>query len=153
MKPRVALSFIQTISSHLGLQRLCLKENLICATVIRICGVLFCNWCINDVSKVLYLYIWCAFLIGAEADGALDKARKHKKRQLEDTLNLVLKKRKVTWIFYAFMDNVKKIVSSFCQAVLNVGSYYCQSYEYDLAVSAPQSCIRLRVQMICASSC
>ncbi|KAF3454136.1 hypothetical protein FNV43_RR04583 [Rhamnella rubrinervis] len=29
-----------------------------------------------------------------EADGALDKARKHKKRQLEDTLNLVLKKRK-----------------------------------------------------------
>ncbi|KAF8390302.1 hypothetical protein HHK36_024827 [Tetracentron sinense] len=32
--------------------------------------------------------------ISAEADGALDKARKHKKRQLEDTLNLVLKKRK-----------------------------------------------------------
>lgn len=31
----------------------------------------------------------------AEAEGALDKARKHKKRQLEDTLNLVLKKRKV----------------------------------------------------------
>lgn len=31
----------------------------------------------------------------AEADGALDKARKHKKRQLEDTLSLVLKKRKV----------------------------------------------------------
>ncbi|PIA40235.1 hypothetical protein AQUCO_02500141v1 [Aquilegia coerulea] len=30
----------------------------------------------------------------AEADGALDKARKHKKRQLEDTLNLVYKKRK-----------------------------------------------------------
>lgn len=30
-----------------------------------------------------------------EADGALDKARKHKKRQLEDTLNMVLKKRKV----------------------------------------------------------
>ncbi|CAL5444736.1 unnamed protein product [Camellia sinensis] len=30
-----------------------------------------------------------------KADGALDKARKHKKRQLEDTLNLVLKKRKV----------------------------------------------------------
>lgn len=29
-----------------------------------------------------------------KADGALDKARKHKKRQLEDTLNLVLKKRK-----------------------------------------------------------
>ncbi|KAF6145173.1 hypothetical protein GIB67_020364 [Kingdonia uniflora] len=29
-----------------------------------------------------------------EADGALDKARKHKKRQLEDTLNLVMKKRK-----------------------------------------------------------
>ncbi|XP_024526121.1 WW domain-binding protein 11 [Selaginella moellendorffii] len=29
-----------------------------------------------------------------EADGALDKTRRHKKRQLEDTLNLVLKKRK-----------------------------------------------------------
>ncbi|VAH30313.1 unnamed protein product [Triticum turgidum subsp. durum] len=29
-----------------------------------------------------------------EADGALDKARKHKKRQLEDTYNLVVKKRK-----------------------------------------------------------
>lgn len=29
-----------------------------------------------------------------KADGALDKARKHKKRQLEDTLNLVLKKRR-----------------------------------------------------------
>lgn len=33
--------------------------------------------------------------LNAEAEGALDKARKHKKRQLEDTLNLVLKKRKV----------------------------------------------------------
>lgn len=32
----------------------------------------------------------------AEADGALDKTRRHKKRQLEDTLNLVLKKRKVS---------------------------------------------------------
>ncbi|KAA8542366.1 hypothetical protein F0562_023498 [Nyssa sinensis] len=29
-----------------------------------------------------------------EADGALDKARKHKRRRLEDTLNLFLKKRK-----------------------------------------------------------
>ncbi|KAJ6839588.1 basic proline-rich protein [Iris pallida] len=29
-----------------------------------------------------------------KADGALDKARKHKKRQLEDTLNMVIKKRK-----------------------------------------------------------
>ncbi|KAG4191036.1 hypothetical protein ERO13_A07G065700v2 [Gossypium hirsutum] len=29
-----------------------------------------------------------------KAEGALDKARKHRKRQLEDTLNLVLKKRK-----------------------------------------------------------
>ncbi|WJX95447.1 Protein EARLY FLOWERING 5 [Trifolium repens] len=29
-----------------------------------------------------------------KADGALDKARKHKKRQLEDSLNLVMKKRK-----------------------------------------------------------
>lgn len=36
----------------------------------------------------------------AEADGALDKARKHKKRQLEDTLNLVLKKRKVFYFIY-----------------------------------------------------
>lgn len=32
----------------------------------------------------------------AEADGALDKTRRHKKRQLEDTLHLVMKKRKVT---------------------------------------------------------
>ncbi|KAG5516743.1 hypothetical protein RHGRI_005397 [Rhododendron griersonianum] len=31
----------------------------------------------------------------AEADGALDKARKDEKRHLEDTLNLLLKKRKV----------------------------------------------------------
>jgi hypothetical protein len=31
----------------------------------------------------------------AEADGALDKTRRHKKRQLEDTLHLVMKKRKV----------------------------------------------------------
>lgn len=38
----------------------------------------------------------CSILIGAEADGALDKARKDKKRQLEDTLNLVIKKRKVS---------------------------------------------------------
>lgn len=37
----------------------------------------------------------CFLLIFAEADGALDKARKHKKRQLEDTLNLVIKKRRV----------------------------------------------------------
>ncbi|TVU41335.1 hypothetical protein EJB05_14842 [Eragrostis curvula] len=29
-----------------------------------------------------------------KADGALDKARKHKKRQLEDTYNLIIKKRK-----------------------------------------------------------
>ncbi|KAJ6374427.1 hypothetical protein OIU78_030031, partial [Salix suchowensis] len=29
-----------------------------------------------------------------KADGALDKARKHKKRQLEDTLSLVIKKRR-----------------------------------------------------------
>ena len=35
-------------------------------------------------------------MVDAEADGALDKARKHKKRQLEDTLNLVVKKRKVS---------------------------------------------------------
>ncbi|KAL6493593.1 Protein EARLY FLOWERING 5 [Orobanche gracilis] len=30
-----------------------------------------------------------------KANGVLDKARKHKRRQLEDTLNLVMKKRKV----------------------------------------------------------
>ncbi|XP_010546044.1 PREDICTED: WW domain-binding protein 11 isoform X2 [Tarenaya hassleriana] len=30
----------------------------------------------------------------SKAEGALDKARKHKKRQLEDTLNMVMKKRK-----------------------------------------------------------
>lgn len=35
-----------------------------------------------------------AKLEAMKAEGALDKARKHKKRQLEDTLNLVLKKRK-----------------------------------------------------------
>lgn len=39
-------------------------------------------------------------LICAEADGALDKARKHKKRQLEDTLNLVMKKRKASFSFH-----------------------------------------------------
>lgn len=39
------------------------------------------------------------FVNFAEADGALDKARKHKKRQLEDTLNLVIKKREVTLKF------------------------------------------------------
>jgi hypothetical protein len=37
------------------------------------------------------------YFVGAEADGALDKARKHKKRQLEDTYNLIVKKRKVFW--------------------------------------------------------
>lgn len=41
-------------------------------------------------SEVLIILVICT-----EADGALDKARKHKKRQLEDTLNLVMKKRKV----------------------------------------------------------
>lgn len=44
-----------------------------------------------------------AWLPGVEADGALDKARKHKKRQLEDTLNLVLKKRKVIVAFRNFL--------------------------------------------------
>ena len=39
--------------------------------------------------------MWWYVFSGAEADGALDKARKHKKRQLQDTLSLVLKKRKV----------------------------------------------------------
>lgn len=34
----------------------------------------------------------------AEADGALDKTRRHKKRQLEDTLHLVMKKRKVAQV-------------------------------------------------------
>jgi hypothetical protein len=42
-------------------------------------------------------------LIVAEADGALDKARKHKKRQLQDTLSLVLKKRRVMIIMPYFL--------------------------------------------------
>lgn len=41
-------------------------------------------------------------LFVAEADGALDKARKHKKRQLQDTLNLVVKKRRVI-AYYVFL--------------------------------------------------
>jgi hypothetical protein len=44
----------------------------------------------------------CALFVVAEADGALDKARKHKKRQLEDTLNRVIKKQKVTTHTYLF---------------------------------------------------
>ena len=39
----------------------------------------------------------------AEADGALDKARKHKKRQLQDTLNLVIKKRRVRTYYVFFV--------------------------------------------------
>ena len=42
-------------------------------------------------------------LMVAEADGALDKARKHKKRQLEDTLSLVIKKRRVMVIMPFFL--------------------------------------------------
>ncbi|CAI0549430.1 unnamed protein product [Linum tenue] len=38
-----------------------------------------------------------------KADGALDKARKHKKRQLEDTLTLVMKKRKDTYTAIKFI--------------------------------------------------
>ena len=45
----------------------------------------------------------CMLLIDAEADGALDKARKHKKRQLEDTLSLVIKKRRVMVIMPFFL--------------------------------------------------
>ncbi|THG18027.1 hypothetical protein TEA_013524 [Camellia sinensis var. sinensis] len=41
-----------------------------------------------------------------KADGALDKARKHKKRQLEDTLNLVMKKRKK----YLVLRNIDKLI-------------------------------------------
>ena len=48
------------------------------------------------------IYMIC--FLGTEADGALDKARKHKKRQLEDTLNLVMKKRKVTWVFRSWKN-------------------------------------------------
>jgi hypothetical protein len=40
----------------------------------------------------------------AEADGALDKTRRHKKRQLEDTLHLVMKKRKVGSFFGWHLD-------------------------------------------------
>lgn len=48
----------------------------------------------------------CLYDNCAEADGALDKARKHKKRQLEDTLNLVLKKRKVmTNFYYSYIES------------------------------------------------
>ena len=44
--------------------------------------------------------------VNTEAEGALDKARKHKKRQLEDTLNLVMKKRKVfMYIFLAYISS------------------------------------------------
>ncbi|XP_060196199.1 protein EARLY FLOWERING 5-like, partial [Lycium barbarum] len=43
---------------------------------------------------LLILILIGRYLTYAEAEGALDKARKHRKRQLEDTLNLVLKKRK-----------------------------------------------------------
>jgi hypothetical protein len=46
------------------------------------------------VHSVL-LNVEIPFFSYAEADGALDKARKHKKRQLEDTYNLIVKKRKV----------------------------------------------------------
>ncbi|OEL23590.1 hypothetical protein BAE44_0015390 [Dichanthelium oligosanthes] len=35
-----------------------------------------------------------------KADGALDKARKHKKRQLEDTYNLIVKKRKIAMLLF-----------------------------------------------------
>jgi hypothetical protein len=48
----------------------------------------------------LNLFVCCT---GAEADGALDKARKHKKRQLQDTLSLVLKKRRVMIIMPYFL--------------------------------------------------
>lgn len=44
-------------------------------------------------------------VVVAEADGALDKARKHKKRQLEDTLTLVLKKRKVCLFMFAHVSS------------------------------------------------
>jgi hypothetical protein len=54
------------------------------------------------VELLLLLYVHSVllnveipFFSYAEADGALDKARKHKKRQLEDTYNLIVKKRKV----------------------------------------------------------
>jgi hypothetical protein len=46
-------------------------------------------WLFEGLSNLIF------FSVGAEADGALDKARKHKKRQLEDTYSLIVKKRKV----------------------------------------------------------
>lgn len=58
----------------------------------------------------------------SEADGALDKARKHKKRQLEDTLNLVIKKRKVIAKPYAHWREFDHIVSGsnvFCNIINN----------------------------------
>lgn len=51
-----------------------------------------------SILGLLNLEILISF-VGAEADGALDKARKHKKRQLEDTYNLIVKKRKVSCDF------------------------------------------------------
>lgn len=50
---------------------------------------------------------------GVEADGALDKARKHKKRQLEDTLNLVIKKRKVIATCIIFFKTPSPLLFSF----------------------------------------
>ncbi|KAL0911425.1 hypothetical protein M5K25_019565 [Dendrobium thyrsiflorum] len=47
-----------------------------------------------------------------KADGALDKARKHKKRQLEDTLNLVMKKRKSLLAIPESLMYVPKIVDA-----------------------------------------
>ncbi|TQD76385.1 hypothetical protein C1H46_038086 [Malus baccata] len=47
-----------------------------------------------------------------KANGALDKARKHKKRQLEDTLNLVIKKQKRDWdtkiVEDGYLDEAKR---------------------------------------------
>jgi len=70
--------------------------------------------CFLGCSCIITNYVWCLLgwfyhsnslcIVGcAEADGALDKARKHKKRQLQDTLNLVLKKRKVRTYYMFFL--------------------------------------------------
>lgn len=57
----------------------------------------------RDIKLTLFTGNLIIVLLLAEADGALDKARKHKKRQLEDTLNLVMKKRKVVPCFKPYI--------------------------------------------------
>ncbi|KAM1209867.1 hypothetical protein ACFX2I_015433 [Malus domestica] len=59
-----------------------------------------------------------------KANGALDKARKHKKRQLEDTLNLVIKKQKILNI--KSVDKSQKISQKF-QDLSDFGEYISET--------------------------